>query len=104
MRTPPLGIPHSFDAPASLTSSGMASLVADSDDSFASIPVRVPPAGIGSGPAGASISVPGSSNSGSSFEGVLGGLMAEERFEEALACKLHLEAVTQLARTQVSTY
>jgi len=107
--SPPAAVPASgdddfddfgdFDGPSPPVATGFASLVANDDDSFSSIEVRKPPGAFDS-PVPSASPVPGDVPAAGVFDGVFSELLKAERYEEALACKQHLEAVAEMAVQQ----
>jgi len=78
-------------------SSSMANLAADGDDSFSNFTAMSPPAVPGGGGGGGG-GVSGGDEGG--LSSTLARLLQEARFEEALQCKRHIEAIAQLAVKQ----
>ena len=87
--------------PASLAN--LQQLAADEDDSFGAFGVPLAPpssstvAAASAAAAGAPAGAEGSSSSNDGLASVLEQLLASERFEEAMECKKHIEALAQLA-------
>jgi hypothetical protein len=82
-----------FDGPAAPAAGGLPRLLGDDDDSFSSIQVRKPP--------GASPAVsPAPLEASGGFDSLLRELMSAGRYEEAYACRRHLDAVATLAVKQ----